>query len=140
MCLLFQAPKFVVICYGSLRKRTHTYRQKPRRAWRSGPTNKKPQTSWLFETQNGVSTESPVLVFALSLYNAIDLSKEAADTSPAGDTFVSGADRRQSVAAGSFNSVTSPLKPFPVIPHSLRATHRFEINGIATSELIALKN
>ena len=140
MCLLFQAPKFVVICYGSLRKRTHTYRQKPRRAWRSGPTNRKPQTSWLFETQNWVSAESPVLVFALSLYNAIDLSKEAADTSPAGDTFVSGADRRQSVAAGSFNSVISPLKPFPVIPHSLRATHRFEINGIATSELIALKN
>lgn len=74
---------------------------------------------WLFETQNGVSAESPVLVFALSLYNAIDLGKEAANTSPAGDTFVLGADRRQPMAAGSFNSVTSPLKPFPVIPHSL---------------------
>lgn len=127
-------------CYGSLRKQTHTYRQKPRRTWRSGPTNRKTQTSWLFETQNGVSAESSVLVFALSLYNAIDLGKEAANPSPAGDTFVLGADRRQPMAAGSFNSVTSPLKPFPVIPHSLGATHRFEINGIATSKLIALKN
>ena len=74
-----------------------------------------------------------------TLYNATDPGKESVNTIPAGDTFVSGADQRQPLAAGSFNSVISPLKPFPVIFHFLGATHRFEISGMATSEWTALK-